>query len=199
MISLLYPNKIKKNNTKTICYSNRGMKLESLIDEANLYYKVNDIAIIYKKPTPITISKVNYENDEKVLTKGYFKNKSTLDYVGLYKGKYIDFDAKSTTNKTSFPLSNIHIHQLEHIKRIINHGGISFLIIEMNNCIYLLNGMDLLDFVSNMNRKSIPYKYIMEHCSEIKLKYNPSLDYIKIIEKNFMGGNYEKEQSNKKI
>lgn len=186
---MLYQDDNKKIYKKSICYANRGMKLEALINEANEYYKVNNIAIIYKKPTPITIGKVKYEANKKILTKGYFNNKSTLDYVGLYKGKYIDFDAKSTINKTSFPLNNIHSHQLKHIENIINHGGISFLIIEINNEIYILKGEDILAFIKNNNRKSIPYSYIKEKGFIIKLKYNPSLDYIKAIEHIFLGGN----------
>lgn len=198
MINLLYPNNNKKIYKKKIDYANRGMKLEALINEANEYYKINDIAIIYKKPTPITINKVKYESDKKILTKGFFKNKSTLDYVGLYKGYYIDFDAKSTTNKTSFPLNNIHEHQIKHIESIIKHGGISFLIIEMNKEIYLLKGIDLLEYIKNNNRHSIPYNYIKEKGFNIKLKYSPTLDYIKIIKDYFIGGNYEKEKNNQK-
>lgn len=188
---LLYPdnNKIYKKN---ISYRNRGMQLEALLDEANKYYLVNDIAVIYKKPTPITISKVAYNNNNKVLTKGYFKNKSTLDYVGLYKGNYLDFDAKSTKNKTSFPLSNIHNHQIKHIENIINHGGISFLIIEINKEIFLFKGEDLLSYLKENDKKSISYHYIKEKGFNIKLKYNPTLDYLKVID-YFIGGKHEKE------
>lgn len=183
VISLLYPNNIKKNNCKTINYANRGMKLEALIDEANLFYQESDVAIIYKKPTPVAIGKVDYVNQNKVLTKGYFKCKSTLDYVGIYKGRYIDFDAKSTTNKTSLPLSNIHNHQLDHINNIIRHGGITFILIEINHLFYILKGEDLIEFIKNNERKSIPYSYITSRCHQIKIKYNPVLDYIKVIEK----------------
>ncbi|MDD4705877.1 MAG: Holliday junction resolvase RecU [Bacilli bacterium] len=195
---MLYPNNNKKIYQKNINYANRGMKLEALINEANEYYKVNDIAIIYKKPTPITISKINYESDKKILTKGFFKNKSTLDYVGLYKGYYLDFDAKSTTNKTSLPLNNIHNHQIKHIESIIKHGGIAFLIIEINKDIFLLKGTDLLLYIKNNNRKSIPFNYIKEKGLNIKLKYNPTLDYIKIISDYLIGGHYEKEKNYQK-
>ena len=110
---------------------------------------------LFIKTYPVTIGKVTYSNKPTV-TKGYFKSKSTLDYVGLYKGKYIDFDAKSTKSKTSFPLSNLHSHQLKHLKKVINHGGISFLILEINDLIYLLDGKDIISFTQNSNRKSIP-------------------------------------------
>ena len=103
-----YPNKIKKNNNKFITYANRGMTLEELINKTNDYYIETDQAIIYKKPTPIGIVKSDYKN----ITKAYFKAPSTLDYNGVYKGYYIEFDAKETNSSTSFPISNIHEHQL---------------------------------------------------------------------------------------
>ena len=43
-------------------HANRGMVLEDLINETNEYYLKKDIALIYKKPTPIGISKVKYED-----------------------------------------------------------------------------------------------------------------------------------------
>lgn len=179
---LLYPNKIKKNTKHDINYSNRGMNLENLINEANNYYLNEDIAIIYKKPTPIKIGKVNYEHN-KVLVNGVLNQKSTLDYVGLYKGKYLDFDAKSTLNKTSFPLSNVHPHQIKHMRNIHKHGGITFLIIEINNNVFIITGEYFLSFIDNEKRKSIPYKDIEKNGHTIKYGYNPVLDYLNIIDK----------------
>ncbi len=188
-----YPSKAKVDYKKNIDYSNRGMSLEFLINETNAYYDINDIAIIYKKPTPVTIGKVKYDTNKKIITKGYFKSKSSLDYVGLYQGRYIDFDAKSTKNKTSFPLSNLHKHQLNHIKKVIKHGGISFLIIEMNNNIYLLDGYAIITFIENNNRKSIPYDFIKNNGFLIEIRYNPYIDYIKIIDKYLLGGINDKK------
>ncbi len=194
MISLLYPGNIKKEYSKKISHANRGMDLESLINETNEYYRLNDIAIIYKKPTPITIGNVDYEKNKKVLTKGYFQSKSTLDYVGIYKTKYLDFDAKVCKNNCSFPLKNVHQHQIKHMQNIIRHGGISFLIIEFNNLFYLLTGEVFLDFIKENQRKSIPYDYIKNKGKEIKLTYNPTLDYIKILEEiYFQEESHEKE------
>lgn len=178
---MLYPNKVKTEYQKNISYANRGIILENIINEANKYYDLNNLAIIYKKPTPVNITKVKYEKN-KVLTTGLLQSKSSLDYVGVYKGKYLDFDAKSTLKKTSFPLSNISAHQLEHIKKVLKHGGISFLIIEINQEIYLFKGEDLLDFIKNNQRKSIPYNYIKSQGHLIKMQFNPTLDYLKVIE-----------------
>ncbi len=177
-----YPNKIKKEYHKTVNYANRGMDLESIINDTNEYYLNNDIALIYKKPTPIGVVKVGYENNLQVITKAYFASPSTLDYNGLYKGKYIEFDAKNTESKTSFPLSNIHPHQIKHIINVIKHGGIAFLIIRMNGLFYLLNGPDLISFITNETRKSIPYSYIKEYGYELEYNYNKGLDYIKYID-----------------
>ena len=108
-------------------YGNRGMVLESDINETNKYYLDNNIAVIYKKPTPVKILHLDYNTNK--ITNAYFETQSTLDYNGVYKGKYIEFDAKETKNKTSFPLANIHNHQIKHIENIINNNGICFLIV----------------------------------------------------------------------
>ena len=96
---MIYPNS-NKTYKKKISHANRGMNLESLINEANKYYLDNDIAIIYKKPTPIGIVSVEDQNNTKIITKAYFKEPSTLDYQGIYKGYYIEFDAKQTLRET---------------------------------------------------------------------------------------------------
>ena len=170
----------QKNNY--INYANRGMQLENDINETNLYYKNFDIALIYKKPTPIKIIKMEYPYKIK---EGIFETPSTLDYNGIYKGKYLDFDAKETNSKTSCPISNIHKHQIEHIKKVIFHQGISFIIVSFTslNEIYLLFGKDLLAFINNNKRKSIPYSYFKEKGHLITLKYAPRIDYLKVIDK----------------
>jgi recombination protein U len=186
-----YPNKIKKEYNKPINYANRGMDLESIINDTNNYLLDKDIAIIYKKPTPIGIVDTCFKNNKKIITKAYFASPSTLDYNGLYKGKYIEFDAKSTENKTSFPLSNIHEHQILHIKNIIKHQGIVFLIIQMNNNFYLLNGIDLIDFINNNDRKSIPFNYIKEKGYLLEYNYNKGLNYLKYVD--IIGGFKDEE------
>ena len=75
------------------------------------------MAVIHKKPTPIQIVNVHYPKRSKaVINEAYFRTPSTTDYNGVYRGYYIDFEAKETKNKTSFPLNNIHDHQVEHMK-----------------------------------------------------------------------------------
>lgn len=177
-----YPNKCKKSYHKIINYANRGMSLEELINNSNNYYLDNDIAIIYKKPTPIGLAKVSYQNGQRVIEKGFFKEPSTLDYNGIYKGYYVDFDAKETTNKTAFPLANIHPHQLTYLTSILRHGGIAFLIININNEYYILPGNKLIKFIQEETRKSIPYTYIKKEGILLHAGLNPQIDYIKGID-----------------
>lgn len=180
-----YPNKKETKEKTYINYSKRGMSLESDINLSNKYYLDNDIAVIYKKPTPIRVVKVNYNHRINTkITEAYYEIPSTTDYNGIYKGKYIDFEAKETKSKTSFTLNNIHSHQILHLKKIIDHGGISFLIIRFTTLdkTYLLLTEDLLNFINNNDRKSIPLSYIEEKGYLIKNGYNPLVDYLRIIE-----------------
>ena len=169
-------------NNKLINYGNRGMTLEQDINLTNNYYLDKGIALIYKKPTPIKVLKVNETKTR--IKDGFYEQKSTLDYNGIYQGKYLEFDAKETNSKTSFPLSNIHIHQIEHIKNVLKYQGIAFLIIRFNyhNKTFILPGSNLIDFLSTNSRKSIPYEYFTNNCKVVSLKYNPRLDYLKLID-----------------
>ena len=164
-------------------YANRGMGLENDINETNKYYITYDIALIYKKPTPIRITKTNYKNMR--IIDGFFESPSTLDYNGVYKGYYIEFDAKETKSKTSFTINNIHDHQIEYIKKVIKHNGIVFLIIRFSllNKDYILKGEDLINYLNNNDKKSIPLEYFEKNCYKLEIKYAPRLDYIKIVDK----------------
>ena len=146
---------------KNPSFKNRGMFLENILNDTNTYYNSIEKCLIYKKPTPIKVLNVSYpSNSSHLIDKAVYSNISTLDYNGIYREKYIEFDAKECHSKTSFPLANIKDHQLEHIKRVLKQKGIVFLIIFMNDKFYLLKGEDLIDFITNNERKSIEYDYI---------------------------------------
>src|SRR5699024_9129464 len=139
-IGMHYPNGKKhtvpqRNGRKTNeSFSNRGMTLEEDINVTNAYYLQCNKAIIHKKPTPVQIVNVHYpRRSAAVITEGYFKQASTTDYNGLYRGKYVDFEAKETKHNTRFPLGNIHDHQINHMQSIVEHGGICFIIIRFSS------------------------------------------------------------------
>ena len=188
-----YPNGIKKTTTihhEQNNHKNRGMTLESELNMSNEYYREIDKAYIYKKPTPITITKVDYPSrDKTIIREAFFTVPSTTDYNGLYKGKYIDYEAKETISKTALPLSNIHPHQIEHIKNIYNHSGIAFLIVRFTtlNETYLLPAEKLIKFLKENDRKSIPIDYFRNEGYQIKDGYRPRVDYLKIVDK-LIGG-----------
>ncbi len=184
-----YPSYIKKKTHTVVHYGNRGMDLENLLNLSNTYYEEKNIALIFKKPTPIGVVDVHYTSKGKVIDKAYFKAPSTLDYNGLYCKKYIEFEAKESQNKTSFPLHNFHPHQIIHIRRVLEHGGIVFIIIMMNQQVYLLDGKVFLDFIDQTERKSIPFSYISEYGHIIKEKIDPPLDYLKVVDQLYFGGN----------
>lgn len=191
-----YPNSIKKNK-HVINYGNRGMNLESDLNETNNYYLLNDIAVIHKKPTPITIVNVDYKSrNDAVIREAYFKTPSTTDYNGIYKGKYIDFEAKETKNKLGFPLVNIHEHQIEHLRKIIKFGGIAFLIIRFSSLgeTYFVFASDFINYIESFSKKTVPISFFRDKGILLKEKYNPRLDYLKIIDEYEGDLNNEKEK-----
>lgn len=182
-----YPNKQKQFTKVKQSYSNRGMSLEKVINESNDYYLSNDIALIHKKPIPIQIVKVSYPSRQSaVIKEAYYKVPSTTDYNGIYKGYHIDFEAKETQNKTSFPLQNIHEHQIKHLIQVEEHGGIAFLIIHFKQYdeIYLLEASHVKAFYerSLTARKSIAYKELQEKGHLIKEGFAPRIDYLKVVD-----------------
>ncbi|MFG6114559.1 Holliday junction resolvase RecU [Halobacillus sp. MO56] len=179
------------NTPKKPDFSNRGMTLEEDINVTNEYYLASNTAVIHKKPTPVQIVRVDYpKRSAAVIKEGYFKQASTTDYNGIYRGNYIDFEAKETRNKTSFPLSNIHQHQIDHMKAVHDHGGICFMIIRFtpHQETFFLSAVKLFywwDEQYNGGRKSIPYSYIQRNGKLIPFTYQARVDYVKVLDKLF--------------
>ena len=179
----------KKEGTKRhiLSAANRGMVLENELNDSCLYYREKEMAIIYKRPTPINIVKVDYSKGA-IITNAFFEKQSTTDYNGVYNGKYIDFEAKSTQSKTSFPLSNIAPQQIEHLRNVKKHGGIAFFLI---NCyalgeVYMLDAEFVCDFYEEKPRKSIPFSLIKEKGYLVKEAYRPRFDYLPLIDEVFL-------------
>ena len=176
--------KTKKSNTKiNISYKNRGMNLEDDLNSTNNYYIDKGIAYIYKKPTPIKLVKVNKKTGR--IDEAYFDSPSTTDYNGIYKGYYIDFEAKETENAKGFPLINIHKHQIQHIRNIDKENGVCFLIVRFTKYdkTYVLEAKDFINFIDNVKKSIIPISYFEDKGYNIKDKFIPRVDYIEIINK----------------
>ena len=128
----------------------------------------------------------NELSDKKYIEKAFFKEKSTTDYNGIYKGKYIDFEAKECTSSTSFPLKNIKEYQLNHLTKVNDFQGIGFIIFYFTKMekFYLLYINEINDYIkNNSKRSSIPLTYFKEKNHEITLNLNFRIDYLKEIDK----------------
>ncbi|HLQ97488.1 MAG TPA: Holliday junction resolvase RecU [Candidatus Dormibacteraeota bacterium] len=169
-------------------FANRGMTLEEDINITNKYYLETNLAIVHKKPTPVQIVNVNYpKRSAAVITEAYFQQASTTDYNGIYKEKYIDFEAKETNNKTSFPLANFHDHQIKHMRSIIDHGGICFILLRFNahDETFFVKAEKLLAYWNDQldgGRKSIPYQDIKDSSLLIPFHYQARVDYLRAID-----------------
>lgn len=104
----------------------RGSALEEFINRTNEYYANKKLALIQKIPTPITPIKIDKEHRH--ITLAYFEQRSTVDYIGAVQGIPVCFDAKEC-NVDTFPLQNIHEHQVEFMKAYEAQQGIAFLLI----------------------------------------------------------------------
>ena len=82
----------KLEEESPVNYANHGMDFEHAVNLSNNYFVENNMALIYKRPTPIHIVKVDYNKAR--IKDAYFEKQSTTDYNGIYKGKYIDFECK---------------------------------------------------------------------------------------------------------
>lgn len=104
----------------------RGSFLEEMINKTNEIYRENELALIQKIPTPIT--PINIDPKSSQITLAYFEKKSTVDYIGSVQGIPVCFDAKES-KVDSYPIKNIHEHQVEFMREFVKQDGIAFIII----------------------------------------------------------------------
>lgn len=161
-----------------IAYANRGMGLEALIEHANAQYAAKGIAQIQKIATPWKVQRRG-----KQIISAFPEKKSTVDFIGVYKGRAIAFDAKQTENKTRFPLANIEQHQIDFMINWEKNGGIAFIIIEFktHGNIFVLSLQEFMIAYSQYG-SSIPYKHFTYFIREAHDDNGIVLDYLKHVE-----------------
>lgn len=140
----------------------RGSTLEDMINHSNEVYREKRLALIQKIPTPIT--PITIDKDTRHITLAYFDQKSTVDYIGTVQGIPVCFDAKECAAKT-FPLQNVHEHQVRFMKEFEQQRGIAFIILHFTvvDEIYYLPFAHLYRYWERMQqggRKSITYDEI---------------------------------------
>jgi len=130
----------------------RGKELEKRINKVNLTYRKGHLAVIYNLPLPIQITAL-----------GPVPISTPTDYIGSVapNGKAVAFDAKETQNPKSFPLKNIHDHQLNFLTYFEQTGAKSGFLIwfkQVDKDIAFWTPATFVgDFIETKTRKSIPY------------------------------------------
>ena len=162
----------------------RGSTLEEFLNRTNEKYLEQGLALIQKIPTPIT--PVQIDKEHRHITLAYFDQRSTVDYIGAVQGIPVCFDAKEC-NTDTFPLQNIHEHQVKFMEQFEKQDGVAFLIIyySARNELYYMKYTELCKFWNRANeggRKSIRYeelnpKYFMQLKSGC---YVPFLDALQL-------------------
>jgi recombination protein U len=175
---------------KILRYQSHGMLFEKALNITNEYYRIHNKAFIYKKPTPVQIVRVDYPARSKArISEAYYRTPSTTDYNGIYRGKYIDFEAKETHN-LRFAFKHIFPHQIEHLTNISNHGGIGFVIIYFKKVeeIYLID-IALFNKLLQEGEKGGPKSISLEKARKlgvnVKQGYTPPIDYLKAVDKQY--------------
>lgn len=186
-MKIKYPNPSIKNE-KTQAVKTHGMLFENALNTTNEYYRLHNKAIIYKKPTPIQVVKVDYPDRTKAkITEAYYKVPSTTDYNGVYKGKYIDYEAKETISK-SFSFTHIFPHQIEHLLNVKKHGGIAFVIIYFKSFdeVIIIDidafNSEYVEANKDNSRKSIQFEKALQIGKTVKKGYTPPFDYLKVVD-----------------
>ena len=156
----------------------RGSVLEELINYTNEKYRQQKLALVQKIPT--SIKPVRFDKTKRHITLAYFDQKSTVDYIGAVQGIPVCFDAKECAVET-FPLHNIHPHQIAFMREFEEQGGISFIILSytVKNEIYYLPFDEILRFWTRMEeggRKSFTYEEVdkswqIRSCRDIFVHY----------------------------
>lgn len=163
----------------------RGSTLEEFINHTNERYTEMGLALIQKIPTPITPVKIDQESRH--ITLAYFDKISTVDYIGAVQGIPVCFDAKECRVDT-FPLQNVHEHQMNFMDKFEKQGGIAFLLIyySTRDELYYMRYEEIRRFWDrgkNGGRKSFRYGEL-DPGWFMKLKQGYFVPYLDLIQKD---------------
>jgi len=187
------PEKFSQKKRHVVEFGKRGMNFEEAINQSNAYYLTHGFCVVHKKPTPIQIVKVDYPQRSKAkISEAYFKQASTTDYNGVYKGKYLDFEAKETKQKTSFPFSNFHQHQLKHMEAVLEQKGIAFVLLFFSRLqrVFFYPAEKLIEQYRTSKRKSLKLSDIEQEGIELIIKIAPQIPYLEAVDVLLRGGEF---------
>jgi len=163
----------------------RGSTLEEMINFTNEIYRERKTALIQKIPTPIKPIKIDQATRH--ITLAYFDQKSTVDYIGAVQGIPVCFDAKECATNT-FPLANIHEHQIVFMDEFENQSGVAFFLIyysSENRCYYVpfRSIKRFYDRSKNGGRKSF-HMDELDLCYEVVIGKTVPVHYLEALQKD---------------
>lgn len=162
-----------------------GAAFENLINWSNDMYRNNKIALIEKRATPVVVTKKSRDGRIK---EGYYEKKSTVDYDGIYKGRFVAFEAKATINDKRFDLKNIKPHQYEWLLQAEQMGAICFILLEFSkeHSIFLVPFAlikEYMEAAKNGGPKSIKREVFDERAFLVTPTNHALVDYLQYVEK----------------
>ena len=104
--------------------ANRGRLFEELITMANIQYRNKKIAVIHKVPT----AWLPLRNAQGKIVSAKVEEKAAVDFVGIYSGRGIAFDAKHSSQER-IRWDRIEDHQAQFLEEWERNGGISFVLV----------------------------------------------------------------------
>lgn len=165
--------------------SNMGMAFEADVSKTCDFYREREEADIYKRPTPIRVVKMS-KAKKGMIEEAYFEEKSTTDYVGIYKGLYIDFECKETIHDT-IPYHMIREQQYRHLELITKLGGIGFFLVSFKSVqeVYLIDAMKIIEKTREKNHPGFKRSFFQENGTMVRRGYNPPYYLLEAIRKEF--------------
>ncbi len=157
----------------------RGSTLEDLVNRTNDQYREKGLALIQKIPTSPSL-RYAWTKKNRHITLAYFDQRSTVDYIGAVQGIPVCFDAKECSAQT-FPLANIHPHQVKFMEDFEKQNGVAFFLIFFSqlNLFYYLPFQELLVYWRRMEeggrksfrREELDEKYYLPKKSGFLVPY----------------------------
>lgn len=141
-----------------------GANFEDEIIQANTYYSRRRIAKVEKIPSGAKV--VGKRNGKPIWQATH---KTGCDFIGTYRGRAIAFEAKSTTNKTTFPLfvykkKMVLDHQVQFLKEFADAGGRASIIMDIRGAGKVFNipirvYITLAERALEEQKRAIPIKW----------------------------------------
>jgi recombination protein U len=165
--------------------ANMGLSFEADISKTCDFYRTQGSADIYKRPTPIKVVHMSKTHPGQI-DEAYFQEKSTTDYVGIYQGRYLDFECKETIHD-EIPFAMIREQQLSHLKLITALGGLGFFLFSFRTAqeVYLIKAIVILTEIEKRHHPGFPRDFVKEHGILVERSYNPPYHLLPAIDEAF--------------